>query len=77
MMKVLFKCKCITEDASVEVRFREQDEDIADWMHEVQTALGEAHRLMSPRCYETRMEYAKFFAPENAPGIGMKPEFNS
>lgn len=77
MIIVHFKCVCITKEASCAVRFRRTGEDLMDWMKAVQMSIGEAHNILSPKCRSLTMEYAKFSAPENAPGLGMKPELHS
>lgn len=64
-------------EAEVFVRYRHDNEDVADWMELVVTyAIANDHMHRSPNCRATTMEYAKIPAPENAPFIGGKPVTN-
>lgn len=74
---VIYKCKCMKEEATVNVPFRRADEDIGKW---VQGTMGMAiyldHRTRSPNCRMTAMEYAKLPVPDNAPYLGGEPKVN-
>lgn len=74
---IIFKCKCMAAEATVQVRNRNEHEDVADWMELVQSTISNAHRKTSPLCMSATMEYAKIPMPENAPFIGGKPQLQS
>lgn len=74
MIEVRYKCRCLENEVSVRVRYRETHEDISDWMETVQQSIGSDHHKRSPMCRATAMEYAKIPIPENAPGVGMRPK---
>lgn len=76
-MKILYKCACMPAEAEVEVAERRENEDILDWMHHVQMAIGVDHRKRSPICMATTMEHCKIPVPENAPFLGGKPKLDS
>lgn len=76
-LNVPFKCRCMDAEGSVDVRYRQEGEDVADWMAVLQLAIGEDHRRRSPWCRSTTMEYAKIPAPDNAPFIGGRPKLDS
>jgi hypothetical protein len=72
MIEIKFKCKCMVEESTVNVRYRYLSEDVAHWMKRVvQPALTYAHTEVSPRCKNTEMEYAKI-PLGGAHGIGTK-----
>jgi hypothetical protein len=77
-MKIIYKCRCMSRDAEVEVRDRRDDEDIIEWMETaVSPALGAYHIRNHPMCRATKSEYVKIPMPENAPFIGGKPRMDS
>lgn len=78
MIEIIYKCRCMKAEETVQVREREEGEEIVDWVRDiVGAAIDEAHRARSPFCMATHMEYAKIPAPENAPFIGGKPRLDS
>ncbi len=69
--EVRYKCSCMGAEVSIFVPFRNEGEDIRDWMANcVQAALYVDHRKRSPFCAKTTMEYAKILMPESSPFIG-------
>jgi hypothetical protein len=77
MIDITYKCRCMSAEATFQVRNRVEGEDIATWMYDVQRKMGEDHTKRSPLCLATKVEYAKIPAPENAPFIGGQPKLNS
>lgn len=74
---VRYKCRCMTEEASVDVRYRGEHEDVKDWIVVVMSAaLIEDHKRRSPLCRSTTMEYVKVPMPENSPMLGGRPVVN-
>ena len=70
-VEVRFKCKCMTDEAVLAVPARRRDEDVIIWMNQVvQPSIYLDHRMRSPQCEATEMEFAKVFLPENAEFIG-------
>jgi hypothetical protein len=76
-VEVIYKCRCMSAEATIQVRHREPGEEITDWMAEVQQEMGRDHSRRSPLCIATTVEYAKIPMPENVQFIGGKPELNS
>lgn len=76
MIQIPYKCACMPAEAIVEVRYRNQGEDMLAYMEIVVGTIGADHRKRSPLCQAQAMEYAKLPAPENAPFIGGKPIVN-
>lgn len=66
--EIRYKCSCIPKEASINVPARDSVEDIMDFMHRVQAALGSDHRRRSPQCRSTTMEYAKIPLVEDVIG---------
>lgn len=73
---VVYKCTCMISEATVQVPFRRDDQDVAAWMEVVTARLAADHRSRSPLCRLTTMEYAKVPAPESAPFLGGKPQLH-
>lgn len=77
MIEVRYKCACMPAEASIQVPFRNENEDVVQWMQNCLTpAIYLDHRRRSPNCRAAVMEYAKLPVPENARFIGGKPEVN-
>lgn len=77
-MKILWKCRCMQDQAEVEVAERLPDQDIVHWVEQtVAAAVTRAHASLSPVCRATRMEFVKIPAPENAPFLGAAPKLDS
>lgn len=77
MISIRYKCRCMAKEAAVDIRDREDGEDIIRWMNcAVQPGLGEDHRRRSPSCRASKTEYVKIPARENAPFLGGKPELH-
>jgi hypothetical protein len=57
---VIYKCTCMTEEATIAVPERREDEDVGVW---VQSVVGSAlllhHRENSPNCRSQVTEYVK------------------
>lgn len=78
MYEVIYKCRCMATERTLNVRNREPDEDITDYMEDVvRREITDDHRMQSPICMAPALEYAKLPMPENAPGVGMKPKLNA
>lgn len=74
MVSVLYKCRCLRDEVTVRVRYREAKEDMDDWMEwVVQPAVQLDHAGRSPACQAAHIQYAKIWRPENEPFIGGKP----
>ncbi len=69
--EVIYKCRCMKEEAKLEIPARRDDEEIGSWMNILQAALTVDHRKRSPLCVRTAMEYAKIYVPPDG-GIGME-----
>lgn len=77
-MDVIYKCRCMKEEATVSVPDRPENADIIEWMVQILgSCLAYDHKYRTPACHETKMEYVKIPFAENAPGIGMKPKLDS
>jgi hypothetical protein len=69
--RLLWKCRCMPEEAALEVRARAPGEDIAAWMEGVVLpSVTRAHTAWSPLCGATAVEYLKLPIPEDGRGIG-------
>lgn len=78
MIAIRYKCACMAEEATVQVRERQEGTDIVDWVEGVMgLALAADHKRRSPDCRRPRTEYVKIPAPENAPFIGGSPKLDS
>lgn len=58
-LELLFKCRCMKEEKSLYMRERKSDEDIIDYMQDVQRAVGAEHKKVSPLCRSAALEYLK------------------
>lgn len=66
-----WKCRCMQDEAPIDVRARARGDDIADWMENVVTpAVTKAHRERSPLCRATALEYLKLPVPEGGGPVG-------
>lgn len=78
MIEVRYKCICLLSEVSVRVPYRREADDVVRWMEDVvAAAISRDHHQRQPLCTQTKMEYVKIPAPENAPFIGGKPEMHS
>lgn len=66
-MEVKLKCKCTDGEIALQVPQRNEDEDIADYMHRLQVFLGNWHS--NRQCTEAALEYLKMPIIEGK-GIG-------
>lgn len=74
LIKILYKCQCLTEEVAFYVRPRHEGEDIVGYIEgPVSRALGEDHHLRSPFCRASETEYVKLELKDGASGIGMAP----
>jgi hypothetical protein len=70
-----WKCRCMLEEAVVDVRARARGDDIAEWMEEVVTpAISRAHRARSPLCVSPAVEYLKLPVPPGGGPVGSSKE---
>jgi hypothetical protein len=76
-MDIRYKCKCMKDEATLNVPDRRQNADLGDWMNMLSVCISTDHRALSPLCMRTEMEYAKIPMPENAPGVGMPPKMDA
>lgn len=77
MILAHYKCCCFAEEVSVSIPPRRADEKVEEWMSLcVQPALYLDHRVRSPLCKESTVEYLKIPMPENAEFIGAQPKVN-
>lgn len=76
-VEIVYKCHCMSKEASIGVPFRRPSENVVEWMQScVSTAIYLDHRRRASDCRAAAMEYAKIQVPENAPSIGARPEVN-
>lgn len=72
-IQCMFTCKfCGLVKAPFTVRWREQGEDVVEWIEKaVRPAMGKAHLALSPMC---RAPHADLMLPmsEGSAGIGMR-----
>lgn len=73
-MQILYKCRCMKAEASIDVPDRQPDGDLLEWMELVTHAIGVDHRGRSALCMATQMEYAKI--PYEGGQVGTKPTVN-
>lgn len=66
-MKVLLKCKCTDGEVGLDLRDRNEGEDIRDYMEHVQGEVGRWHQFRG--CPATTLEYLKMPVVEGK-GIG-------
>ena len=71
MFPLVYKCECMNGERTVFVAHRHAGEDIVKWMQNIVTpAVTDDHKIVSPKCKSTTMEYVKLPLNER-PGIGM------
>lgn len=74
MVTVLYKCRCLRDEVTVQVRYRAANETLEDWMElVVRPVVQMDHAGRSPKCDADKLQYAKIWRPENEPFIGGKP----
>jgi len=59
-MRLAMKCKCTDGEVGLSVRDRYEDEDIRDYMKQIQLEVGLWHQKRG--CAETKLEYLKVSA---------------
>lgn len=74
-MMIPYKCSCMSEEAFVEVKAREPEEDVTEWMKTVIVAISGAHKAHNPTCRAVQMEYAKI-PLDGTDYIGQEPRLN-
>lgn len=77
MLTMMYKCRCMDAEVSIEVPTRPAQGDLMLWMDVVRASIALDHQARAPRCTADVMEYAKIPVDEDAPGIGMKPPLSS
>lgn len=70
-MKIIYKCRCMKHETSIDVPDRRPNTDLMDWMELVQYCMTVDHHWLAPLCRAEGIEYAKIPMDEDAPGIGM------
>jgi hypothetical protein len=74
LIKILYKCQCLTEEVAFYVRPRHEREYLGAYMEGVVSqALAEDHHLRSPFCRAAKTEYVTIELKDGASGIGMAP----
>lgn len=68
-LSVIYKCKCMKNEAIVELRERLPSEEMDSYMEHLQMFLSADHANRSPLCAADRMEYVKLPVPSEK-GIG-------
>lgn len=58
-IEIRYKCRCLPEEVSFQMRERVQHEEILEFMNHVQQAIAVDHNNRSPLCMAREMEYAK------------------
>lgn len=71
MIEIRYKCTCLKEEAALWLKPRGDSEDVTVFMGRVRDGITADHRLRSPLCLASKMEYAKVPAP--TAGIGKRP----
>lgn len=70
-VEVTFKCACMPKEASTKLPIRRADETLHEWVNGVLGAgISIAHRLHSPECRSTVMEYVKVPIDDQMGAIG-------
>ena len=73
MVEIRYKCKCMREEAIVQVNHRGKNEDILNWMKNVVTkAIFLDHKIQSPYCTAKNTEYVKIHVPPGSEFVGAK-----
>lgn len=71
MITIKYKCKCMQDEGSFELRERRHNEEVGSFMDRVVAALSADHRKRSALCTQTKMEYLKVPVEDGTP-IGGK-----
>ena len=58
-MDVIYKCKCMPVEQSINVPDRLRDEEIVAWLNKISFDIALDHEARSPRCGEASMVYLK------------------
>lgn len=70
-VEIRYKCRCLTEEVTLQALERRETEDIGNWMNLVLTpSIYLDHRARSPTCEAVEMEYAKVYLPPDGGPIG-------
>ena len=73
-MNVLYRCRCMAEDASVWVPDRKDGQDVVDWVEQtVGRALAADHRARSPLCASEKVEHVSIPLPPGTEHLGQRP----
>lgn len=76
-IEVHYKCKCLSEERTVMVPARRADEEVVEWMHScVEPSIYLDHRMTSPDCRQSTMEYAKIYIDPQGTMLGGQPKVN-
>lgn len=76
MIKIFYKCKCMQDQAALDVPERPIGGAIEVWMAVVQQAISIDHNNRNPQCRATTLEYAKIPLDDNAPQLGTRAKLN-
>ena len=70
-LRVIFCCvPCGIQEATMEMRARESDEDLMEWMEEMQKKLWDAHVNLAGPCPEGKLTWVKVPLAKDAEWIG-------
>lgn len=59
-VEVIYKCKCLTGEITVQVPERDITDDVAEWVRvTIAGVVGADHRARSPLCMLDKVEYVK------------------
>lgn len=75
-MQIHYKCRCMKEEATIDVPDRRPGSDLMVWMEAVQHCIYVDHKGLSPLCMTTAMQYAKIPFEEGGEGVGIKATRN-
>jgi hypothetical protein len=71
-LEAQWKCRCTAGERTLWLRWREQGENVAEFMEYVQKEVTKEHRRVSPLCVSPVLEYLKLPVDEGGGGIGMR-----
>lgn len=69
-IEIIYKCRCMDAEATLQMRERRIHEDLADYMQDIQKTLGKDHSQRSPVCVAGYVEYVKIPADDPEAPIG-------
>ena len=72
MISIHWKCRCLPAERTFEMRERDADEDVREWIDSMRRCLTAEHRQVSPLCQSVMMEYVKIPFHEGS-SVGAAP----